>query len=125
MDKAPPDSSFDFVLKVLRESNNEIELEACSKWTEKDQESGMAVMDIEIPSGFELDWDKVQRVNFKFYPCESGAIVVMIMTHGLRNMYWGMNSEQSFLGDDKDAMNTEVEGTRGIFSNYSWRPNRL
>lgn len=62
VDKAPPDSSFDFVLKVLKESNNEIELEACSKWTEKDQESGMAVMDIEIPSGFELDWDKVQKI---------------------------------------------------------------
>lgn len=62
VDKAPPDSSFDFVLKVLRESNNEIELEACSKWTEKDQESGMAVMDVEIPSGFELDWDKVQKI---------------------------------------------------------------
>ncbi|XP_015780239.1 PREDICTED: CD109 antigen-like [Acropora digitifera] len=62
VDKAPPDSSFDFVLKVLREGNNEIELEACSKWTEKDQESGMAVMDVEIPSGFQLDWDKVQKI---------------------------------------------------------------
>ena len=95
MDKAPPDSSFDFVLKVLRESNNEIELEACSKWTEKDQESGMAVMDIEIPSGFELDWDKVQKVNFKFSLCKS-VFDVMIMTHVLRNVFWGMNSEQSF-----------------------------
>lgn len=83
------------MLKVLKESNNEIELEACSKWTEKDQESGMAVMDIEIPSGFELDWDKVQKVNFKFYPCRS-VFDVMMMTRGLRNMYWGMNSEQSF-----------------------------
>lgn len=78
MDKAPPNSSFDFVLTVLRESNNEIELEACSKWTEKEQESGMAVMDIEIPSGFELDWDKVQKVNFKFYPCKPVVGIMII-----------------------------------------------
>ena len=63
MDKAPPESSFDFVLSVLKESANHIQLKACSKWTETEQESGMVVMDVGIPSGFELDWDKVQKVN--------------------------------------------------------------
>ena len=63
VDKAPPESSFDFVLAVFEESTNKIELRACSKWTEKEQESGMVVMDIGIPSGFELDWDKVQEVR--------------------------------------------------------------
>lgn len=62
VDKAPPESSFDFVLSVLKESANHIQLKACSKWTETEQESGMVVMDVGIPSGFELDWDKVQKL---------------------------------------------------------------
>jgi len=62
VDKAPPESSFDFVLEVIRETNYEIELKACSKWTEEDQKSGMAVMDVGIPSGFELDWDGVEKI---------------------------------------------------------------
>ena len=63
MDKAPPESSFDFVLEVLRETDSDIQLRACSMWTEKEQDSGMAVMDVGIPSGFELDWDSVQKVS--------------------------------------------------------------
>ncbi|XP_073231989.1 CD109 antigen-like [Porites lutea] len=62
VDKAPPESSFDFSLVVMRETDYEIELKACSKWTEKDQESGMAVMDVGIPSGFELNWDSVEKL---------------------------------------------------------------
>ena len=67
MDKAPPESSFDFSLVVMRETDYEIELKACSKWTEKDQESGMAVMDVGIPSGFELNWDSVEKVRMLIF----------------------------------------------------------
>ena len=67
MDKAPPESSFDFSLVVMRETDYEIELKACSKWTEKDQESGMAVMDVGIPSGFELNWDSVDKVRMLIF----------------------------------------------------------
>ena len=78
VDKAPPESSFDFVLEVIRETNYEIELKACSKWTEEDQKSGMAVMDVGIPSGFELDWDGVEKV------CSLGTIKVEV-----RNQFKG------------------------------------
>lgn len=63
VDKAPDDSSFDFLLEVIRETKYEIEVKACSMWTESDQSSGMAVMDVGIPSGFELDWNSVEKVR--------------------------------------------------------------
>ena len=63
MDKAPDDNSFDFLLDVIRETNYEIVIEACSQWTDPNQNSGMAVMDVGIPSGFELDWDTVDKVT--------------------------------------------------------------
>lgn len=65
VDKAPEDNSFDFLLEVVRETKYEIEVKACSQWTEKkkNQNSGMAVMDVGIPSGFELDWDTVDKVT--------------------------------------------------------------
>ena len=63
VDKAPPESSFDFLLDVIRETDYEIDVKACSMWTENDQKSGMAVMDVGIPSGFELNWDGVEKVK--------------------------------------------------------------
>lgn len=62
VDKAPEDSSFDFLLEVIRETEYEIEVKACSQWTDGNQNSGMAVMDVGIPSGFELDWDTVDKI---------------------------------------------------------------
>lgn len=62
VDKAPEENSFDFLLEVIRETDYEIEIQACSKWTENDQSSGMAVMDVGIPSGFELDQDSVDTI---------------------------------------------------------------
>lgn len=32
-------------------------------WTDMEQESGMAIMDVGIPSGFALDWDSVEKVS--------------------------------------------------------------
>ena len=63
VDKAPGDNSFDFLLEVIRETKYEIEVKACSQWTVRKQNSGMAVMDVGIPSGFELDWDTVDKVR--------------------------------------------------------------
>ena len=63
VDKAPDENSFDFLLEVIRETDYEIEVQACSKWTENDQSSGMAVMDVGIPSGFELDQNSVDEVR--------------------------------------------------------------
>lgn len=63
VDKAPADSSFDFLLEVIRETKYEIEVKACSMWNGNDPDSGMAVMDVGIPSGFELDWDSVEKVT--------------------------------------------------------------
>lgn len=63
VDKAPEDNSFDFLLEVVRETKYEIEVKACSQWNDKNQNSGMAVMDVGIPSGFELDWDTVDKVT--------------------------------------------------------------
>ena len=63
VDKAPAESSFDFVLNVIRETDYEIEVKACSMWTENGQSSGMAIMDVGIPSGFELDADSVNKVR--------------------------------------------------------------
>lgn len=63
VDKAPEDNSFNFLLEVIRETEYEIEVKACSQWTVKNQNSGMAVMDVGIPSGFELDWDIVDKVR--------------------------------------------------------------
>ncbi|XP_078364931.1 CD109 antigen-like isoform X2 [Oculina patagonica] len=62
VDKAPDESSFDFLLEVIRETKYEIEVKACSMWSENDQDSGMAVMDVGIPSGFELDWNSVEKI---------------------------------------------------------------
>lgn len=62
VDKAPDENSFDFLLEVIRETDYEIEVQACSKWTENDQSSGMAVMDVGIPSGFELDQNSVDKI---------------------------------------------------------------
>ena len=63
VDKAPEDNSFDFLLEVVEETEYEIEVKACSQWTDGNQNSGMAVMDVGIPSGFELDWDTVDEVT--------------------------------------------------------------
>ena len=63
VDKAPEENSFDFLLKVVKETKYEIEIKACSQWTGGNQNSGMAVMDVGIPSGFELDWDTVDKVT--------------------------------------------------------------
>ena len=63
VDKAPEDNSFDFLLEVVRETKYEIEVKVCSQWTDGKQNSGMAVMDVGIPSGFELDWDTVDKVT--------------------------------------------------------------
>ena len=70
VDKAPEDNSFDFLLEVIRETKYEIVIKACSQWTDRNQNSGMAVMDVGIPSGFELDWDTVDKVtmNTKLNP---------------------------------------------------------
>lgn len=63
MDKAPPESSFDITLEIIKETDYEIVLKACSMWTDMEQESGMAIMDVGIPSGFALDWDSVEKVS--------------------------------------------------------------
>lgn len=63
VDKAPEDNSFDFLLEVVRETKYEIEVKVCSQWNDKNQNSGMAVMDVGVPSGFELDWDTVDKVT--------------------------------------------------------------
>ena len=65
LNKAPGENSFDFLLEVIRETKYEIEVKACSMWTENDQDSGMVVMDVGIPSGFELDWDSVKKVRMR------------------------------------------------------------
>lgn len=62
VDKAPPESSFDITLEIIKETHYEIVLKACSMWTDMEQESGMAIMDVGIPSGFALDWDSVEKI---------------------------------------------------------------
>ncbi|KAJ7374578.1 hypothetical protein OS493_004916 [Desmophyllum pertusum] len=62
VDKAPEEASFDFLLDVIKETKFEVEVKACSMWTGNEQNSGMAVMDVGIPSGFELDWDSVEKI---------------------------------------------------------------
>ena len=65
VDKAPEEASFDFLLDVIKETKFEVEVKACSMWTGNEQNSGMAVMDVGIPSGFELDWDSVEKVRME------------------------------------------------------------
>lgn len=95
MDEAPVDSSFDFLLEVIRETKYEIDVKACSKWTDRNQNSGMAVMDVEIPSGFELDWDTVDMVTMDtikllcdFFCCQRKKVAVVLFVRLITQSVW-------------------------------------
>ena len=63
MEKEPGERSFGFDLEVEEETDYMVKLKACSKWAENEGKSGMVVMDLGIPSGFELDPDSVEDVR--------------------------------------------------------------
>lgn len=89
------DSSFDFLLEVIRETKYEIDVKACSKWTDRNQNSGMAVMDVGIPSGFELDWDTVDMVTMDtikllcdFFCCQRKKVAVVLFARLITQSVW-------------------------------------
>lgn len=63
--EAPSKRSFDFDLNIVSQSDNQIETKACAKWTENEDSSGMAVLEVGIPSGFTPDMEKIEKVFTK------------------------------------------------------------
>lgn len=67
LEKAPTKRSFDFDLDIVTQTDYQIEAKACAKWTENADSSGMAVLEVGIPSGFTPDMEKIQKVANELY----------------------------------------------------------
>ncbi|XP_028411916.1 CD109 antigen-like isoform X2 [Dendronephthya gigantea] len=59
---APTDNSFNVKVKVKNVDNNKVEAESCVRYTGDGQNSGMAILEFGLPSGFSLDPDVVPKL---------------------------------------------------------------
>ncbi|XP_031563993.1 CD109 antigen-like [Actinia tenebrosa] len=60
--KEPVNSNFDFIVKVLKEEDDNIEIEACAQYLGKEETSNMAVMEIGVASGFAPDKEVLKKL---------------------------------------------------------------
>lgn len=67
VDKAPTDNSFEVTVSVVTADNNEVTTRSCTKYTGDGDNSGMAILEFGLPSGFSLDPDEVNKVNIKIF----------------------------------------------------------
>jgi hypothetical protein len=63
---APTDNSFEVVVKVGSSDNNKVEARSCVRYTGDGDNSGMAILEFGLPSGFSLDQEDVNKVGFGY-----------------------------------------------------------
>ena len=63
VDKPPTDKSFDLVVKVITADKNKVEAQSCVKYAGDGENSGMAILEFGLPSGFSLDQDDMEKVG--------------------------------------------------------------
>ena len=63
VDKAPADNSFKLDVQVITADKNKVKTQSCVSYTGEGDNSGMAIMEIGLPSGFIVDQDDIKEVN--------------------------------------------------------------
>ena len=62
VDKPPADKSFNLVVKVVTADKNKVQAQSCVRYTGDGENSGMAILEFGLPSGFSLD--DIEKVGF-------------------------------------------------------------
>ena len=63
MDKPPTDKSFKLIVKVLTAEKNKVQAQSCVKFEGAGENSGMAILEFGLPSGFTVDRDDIEKVS--------------------------------------------------------------
>ena len=66
MDTPPTEKSFNLIVKVITADKNKVKAQSCVRYTGDGENSGMAIMEFGLPSGFSLDQDDIGKVGFQF-----------------------------------------------------------
>ena len=65
VDKVPTENSFEVKVYVRNADKNEVKAQSCVRYTGDGENSGMAIMEFGLPSGFSLDQDHIDKVGLR------------------------------------------------------------
>ena len=90
METPPKDKSFNLVVKVITAEKNKVQAQSCVSYTGDGENSGMAIMEFGLPSGFSLDRDDVEKVRcyfsaFRFQVSAICSCLEIIQKREIRN----------------------------------------
>ena len=63
IEKAPTENSFKIVVKVETADKNKVQTLSCVRYTGNGENSGMAILEFGLPSGFSLDQEDINKVG--------------------------------------------------------------
>ena len=64
VEKTPTENSFVLIVNVKNADSNQVEARSCVKYTGDGDNSGMAILEFGLPSGFSLDQEDLNKVIF-------------------------------------------------------------